>query len=277
MSKLIIYLPKRVFPEQSGPLCYYFSLIRAIEFQNKNYISLIPAVCKRIATQIAAAHKNFTASDDILFDDVVDEIFLNNLNDKIIKELDLTDSEGQIDTVDDFMSTFSHSQRMALLFNFDYKENFDVDFTINYFSKLLRAYGPLPFDGSFSLPKMLDNTKKGGELLFDAYFVDYQLVNDQHTILVIGCQEVLPSRIFYIDPNFPNVILSILFSEFKQRVLDSRSIVHTKLNNLMPTIDTFTMKTVRESSKFFDDSIKNNISTDYCTTTMLQREPKNTF
>jgi hypothetical protein len=273
MSKLIIYLPKRFFPEQSGPLCYYFSLIRAIEFQNENYISLIPAVCKRIATQIAAAHKNFTASDDILFDDVVDEIFLNNLDDKIIKELGITESEGQIDTVDDFMSNFSHSQRMALLLNFDYKENFGVDFTINYFSKLLRAYGPLPFDGSFFLPKMLDHTERGR---FDSYFVDYQLANDQHTILVIGCQEVLPSRIFYIDPNFPKVILSILFSEFKQRVLDSHSIVHTKLNNLMPTIDTFTMKTVRESLKFFDDSIKNNISTDYCTTTIFQREPKKT-
>lgn len=289
----IIYEPKaEAFPQQEGPLCYYYSLIRAMQFQENSYEKKIPEFCNNVVNKIMDEfNKNRKISSNEIHSKI-DLILNDNLTNEMVEKYCTEESSDSEDSElasilgtnskqskkEQFMETYSRSQIFGLFLQFQLKENNILNkITIEQCSELLRTYGPMPIDGNFACNldpnDMLDKLKyKIGTKQLSSYDVDDRLSADesisddesinenedsnnknfQHTVLLIGCQQYPTEEILYIDPNYPNLILSISFDTFKEKVntLNNEILVY-KENNIKPTIDTMPVKRTAMNDKEF--------------------------
>lgn len=235
----IIFQPKAFLPAQEGPLCFFYSLSRVMQFQSDSYLQEIPKHCLAIVDQI----REVDIAETINLDEKIDAIFEQNLSDAIIQDLNLTNDDEPIETVEDFMSEYPHSYAMGLLMGFKLTKQLNLkqlsfDDYVNY----LRIHGPITFDGEFSIDLDLDLLPTATQLESDQarlsiYPANQELMDGQHTILMIGCQKSPMQEVYYIDPNYPDLILSIPFGEFKRKIVDSGNGIIFYQSDVKPTID----------------------------------------
>jgi hypothetical protein len=253
----LIYMPNGPFPAQEGPVCYFYSLMRAMQFQNQDYLSEIPSYCWKIAQDITASYTLYCQNFDKieLFDDYVDDIFKSNLTDLIIASLSLYLDDEPIETVDEFMGEYSHYQAMALLLGFklDPTEKVPHPVSIEFFNDALRNYGPFCVDGDFGLvgydltPQYLHEKEN-----VVIHSVQPSSLNGQHNVLIIGCQKYPTEELFYIDPGYPELILSISLEEFNNRSTNLLSILYKNKNQLAPSNVNVEEKSYSKLEKYQD-------------------------
>ncbi len=244
-AEVVLYPPSPdFFPAQEGPLCYYYSLLRMMQYQDKHYISAIPECCGLISKEISRL------SSEEMAPDTIDIIFAKHLTDTIVQRLDLPwgdkeeekekekeEEEDQIGTVEDFMGEYSHSQAMALLLGMRLVSTKFQGMPIEKLGFYLKKFGPMVFDGQFSL--VIDPGRLPQETLIDhaVFAVRDEFNQEAHAILVVGCQQAPQETVIYIDPNYPDKLLTMPFSTFQARVVDTGNglICHAH-NQLTPIV-----------------------------------------
>ena len=225
--KQILFATLSSFPTQEGPLCYFYALALSIQAQLETPLALsdLPRHCVKIVSQINQEYAEISlqdSSEDTDLDDVVDDIFADNLTDEIIQSLGLISSDEPILTVSDFMGEYPHSYAMGLLLGL----KLDASINLKEISLLglinkLRQFGPMIFDGSY------------GDM------------DEQHTILLVGCQQYPTEEIFYVDPNQSDTIQQMPFMLFKEKLINyGHGILHLPTINSQPIHDNCDVITV---------------------------------
>jgi hypothetical protein len=216
-TKRILFAPQASFPCQEGPMCYFYALALAMQMQCQASLALsdLPTACVEI---LAAVNQVFEEATDEL-DDLVDEIFADQLSDDLIASLNLSVNGEPILTVENFMSEYPHSYAMGLLMGFKLDSSITLkELTLDTLADLLRRKGPMTFDGGY------------GE------------GDGEHTILVIGCEKEPSEMIFYLNPNDPTAICQMAYSQFIEKMTDcGLGVLHAPVHRVRPLIDTMTV------------------------------------
>ena len=242
----LLFLSELPFPEQEGPVCYFYSLTRALQYHDASYQDKIPSYCFDIIRKINKQYHVFLIQHNptVLFDDLVDEIFYEYLTDDIIASLQLEEDGSPVDTLENFMDLYSHSVAIGLLLGFKVSPDCSpTDINIDFYINCFRNYGPIPFDGEFGLSLNRSDFAKSTFNIADKtvtiHSADPGLLKNQHTILAIGCQKYPTQKIFYFDPNYPELTLAIDFKIFILKLYNpANGFLYLTEQKLIPTVDT---------------------------------------
>jgi hypothetical protein len=234
-NQLIYQIDKENLP-QTGPLCYYYTILRCLTIQGNNLDSLcIPSPVLKITEKIRELSS--AASDDL--DDLIDDIFKTYLNEELLSSIPIDDEDSFISLIDNIMENYSHTQTMALLCGLSINKNHSLDtLSIENYFDLLIKHGPIIIDGEFGLNnydmKNISTIFISGKT--HAYHsVNVEKYNGQHCILLIGCQTYPTQKMFYLDPNFPNIIQTINFKCFIKNIYNySDRLIYNPAHQVKP-------------------------------------------
>ncbi len=222
-KKEFMYLPKHTnVPTQDSPQCYYFSFLHLLSMHgNQNnvppYVEEIVNTCKDKATgyREVIIGKITEHAESLTW--VADEI------------IDNEDSEYDGDWAEDFVDKYGVDFALARLLNLSVKEfndaNINVDsLTTGQLKNILEIHGPIAIRlkrGNILSDEKIsasETVKTSNGLIKNIYDVDNH-ADIPHCVLLIGSKEYPTQKVYFIDPNHPQMILSMNFNFFKENIL----------------------------------------------------------
>lgn len=235
-QKEIIYLPKHTtIPTQDSPQCYYFSFLHlyamhSIQNNAPNYVKEIVEACKHktdgyreIMIHILTAH-----AEELTW--IADEI------------IDEEDSDYEGDWIEDFLDKYGVDFAMARLLSLSVKALEDINIvkynlTMAQLRTILQEYGPIAIrlkrGNNLPIEKLSVSEKiitLDNSLEKESYNADNYPENIPHCVLLIGAREQSTQQVYFIDPNYPQIILSMQFELFKESLLMSEFVYFNKSN-----------------------------------------------
>ncbi|WP_182351853.1 hypothetical protein [Legionella sp. PC1000] len=164
--------------------------------------------------------------------------------------LDEEDSSYEGDWVVDFVDKYGVDITMAKLLNLPVKTLEDINLVKDHLSipglkNILEEYGPIAIrltrgnnlPGRNLSPSEKITTASGLER--NIYNIDKFADNIPHCVLLIGCNDQPTQQVYFLDPNYPDMILSMGFELFKKNFLMTE-FVHFSQNKLVPDEVIFT-------------------------------------
>lgn len=256
-----IYLPKhKNIPIQDSPQCYYFSFLHLLAMHgNQNnvppYVKEIVETCKyspKEQYRKIMIEKITKYAEDLTW--IEDEI------------IDNEDSDYEGDWIEDFVDTYGVDFAMARLLNLSLKEfedaNIDKDnLTTGQLQNILEAYGPIAIRlkrGNKLQEEKLSASEavatSDGSIKRNIYNIDTCQVDTPHCVLLIGSKDQPKQQVYFVDPNYPEAILSMDFNLFKENILIPE-FIYFDSSNLRQDNVIFLSKRKR-SKNDHDDSIQ---------------------
>lgn len=236
-KKEIIYIPKHThIPAQDSPQCYFFS------FLHLRAMHRIQANVSSCVSDIVQACRN--TKDD--FREIMYQVMSAYAEDLIRVADEIIDEEGEDydgDWIEDFLDKYGVDFAMARLLDLSVTTfddlNIDRDiFTTTELANILENFGPiairLTHGNTFpqgKLPVAEKIKSSNGLIERNVYSVDGYQQNIPHTILLIGVKKEPKKQVYFIDPNYPQMILSMEFKLFKKHMLMAE-FVHNPSNTL---------------------------------------------
>ncbi|KTD18499.1 Uncharacterised protein [Legionella lansingensis] len=238
--KAIIYLPKHTnIPAQDSPQCYYFSFLhlRAMHGMQNNvppYVKEIVDACKYETGEYRDIMLNIMTkyAEDLI--QIADEIIDDGGD----------DYEG--DWIEDFLDKYGVDFAMARLLNLPVKDFEDIgNLTMTELKNILEEYGPIAIrltrgnklpNGTLPISEKIKTSD--GLIERNVYSVDNYPENIPHCVLLIGAKNQPTQQVYFVDPNYPQMILSMGFNLFKRNILMAE-FVHFNENTLIQDTVTF--------------------------------------
>ncbi|KTC79942.1 hypothetical protein Lche_1962 [Legionella cherrii] len=236
-KKEIIYIPKHThIPAQDSPQCYFFSFLHLramhkIQASVSSCVSDIVQACKETENDFKKImYKVMSAyAEDLIR--IADEIIDENGE----------DYDG--DWIEDFLDKYGVDFAMARLLDLSVTTfedlNIDTDnFKTADLAKILEQFGPIAIrlthgnifpQGTLPLAEKIKSSN--GLIERNVYSADGYQENTPHTILLIGVKDQPKKQVYFIDPNYPQMILSMEFKLFKRHMLMAE-FVHNSSNTL---------------------------------------------
>jgi len=249
-NKLLIYLPKSPFPRQYGPVCYFYSYLLEMQYKNPDFINAVPDFCYRLIDEIVAANEQKQADNErVVFleekeqaereDKKIERIYKKYITPERLAKINAKYFSNF--SVDTLFKSLDNSIIMAYLLELEEVEiGNNLSASINHYASFLREYGPFTVSGELLLNQSsttIISTVNSYSIYAASQFEKNPCING-HAVTVIGCQTEAEEKIFYIDPNYPDKIITISFDDFIDRNLDNYIFTYQKNNHLQPDIDT---------------------------------------
>ncbi len=221
----IIYLPKHNHvPVQSSPQCYYFTFLHLLAMHGKR--DCVPSYVREI---VDACQFQADGYREIMIDKITryaEELVW--IADEIMNDED-DDYDG--DWIVDFMDKYGVDFAMARLLNLPVKEFAELNMEVNTLTPeqlgaILERFGPIAIRISRGndLSNMGDlsvaeTVRSSSGLVKSIYAVDDYPAEIPHCVLLVGCSKQPAQQVYFVDPNYPQIILSMRFELFRENIL----------------------------------------------------------
>jgi hypothetical protein len=204
------------------------------------------------------------------FREIIIKIIIQHAEDLTWIADEIIDNEGsdyEGDWAEDFVDKYAVDFVMAKLLNLSVTEFEDVNIekdnlTIEELHNILEAYGPIAIRSKRgnnlpdeNLPVSETVVTADGLKKINIYNVDNYPVYITHCILIIGAKDQPTQQVYFVDPNYPQAILSMEFTLFKKNILMTE-FVYFKGSNLKQDKVFFSSTKYKNRKIDYDGSIQ---------------------